>query len=94
MFAEVFFDGAPEEFKEVELAVVFREEKASVPEPFNGFLDKGFLLQEVGLTAEDRSSTTKIRSITGPGIAFHSEGSAKKTALFEDRLHPFGLAVR
>jgi hypothetical protein len=71
--AEIFLDGAPEEFNEIELTMVFREKKAPVPEPLDGLLHERFLFQKIWLVSEDGTSTAKVRSITCPGVAFHLE---------------------
>jgi hypothetical protein len=60
MLAEIFLDGAPEEFNEIELTMVFREKKAPVPEPLDGLLHERFLFQKIWLVSEDGTSTAKV----------------------------------
>jgi hypothetical protein len=73
VFPKIPFDCTPKEFDEVKLTVIFGKEDAPVTKPLNRLLNKGFLLEEIGLIGKDCTAATKVGAIACTSVTFHLE---------------------
>lgn len=95
MLPEIPLHRPPEKLDEVELAVVLGEEEAKVTEALYGFLNKGMLLEKIGLVLEDLPAAAALGGLIAfTRVTLHQQSSLEKTTLFKNLFHSFGLSLR